>query len=153
METLPFQLMVWVGIAVVLAIVELFTVGFFIVFFACGALVAAATALLTDSIAVQIIVFVVTSGLLVFFARPLIKRSLGVGDRLMKQSNVDALIGQKVLVIDPVTRYQGRVKMLHTGEVWSAYLDNAQDEQTLESGAEGLVSAVNGAKLVIKPKE
>lgn len=149
---LPTQTTVWIGIAILLGIFEIFTAGFFFIFFAFGALVAALVSLYNPSILLDSFVFVVASLLFVFFARPLFKRALNIHDRPPHASNVNALIGTEVLVLEPVDGYQGKVKITHTGEVWSAYLDNAEPEQILEPGQVGLIHKIDGAKLVIRPK-
>jgi hypothetical protein len=46
---------------------------------------------------------------------------------------------------------QGKVKVVNTGEIWSAYLE-AGFEQSLSSGELGIIQKIDGAKLVIIPK-
>lgn len=146
------SLLFWVVVAVVLAIVEIFTVGFFFLFFAIGATLAAISALFTDDINLQTGVFILSSLLCLLFARPLLKKAFRV-DSKQVPSNVSRVIGEAVLVLEPVTKYTGRVRVLHTGEVWSAYLDEETTKCVTELAAdqEGVICEVDGAKLVIKP--
>jgi membrane protein implicated in regulation of membrane protease activity len=147
---LPAQTAIWIGLAVLFGIFEIFTTGFFFVFFAFGALVAALVSLWLASPLWTTLVFVAASLLFVFFARPILKKTLQVGDQPRHASNVNALIGVDVLVLEPVDRLQGRVKVVSTGEIWSAYLRDADRVLPIDSFA--TVEGVDGAKLVIKPK-
>ncbi|HEY9745935.1 MAG TPA: NfeD family protein [Oculatellaceae cyanobacterium] len=149
---LPPGTAIWLGIAILLGIFEIFTVGLLFVFFAFGALVAALVSIWSDSMLLEAVVFVVASLLLIVFARPLFRKAFKIGDQPQRPSNVDALIGMEVLVLEPVDRLQGRVKILNTGEVWSAYLEAETVGPTLEMNALGVIRKVDGAKLVIVPK-
>ncbi len=142
-------LIIWLGAAIVLGTIEIFTVGFFFLFFAVGALVAGLVSLFTDSVIIQTLVFIVVSMLLVFQARPILRKTLNIGDKPLKESNVAALIGAEVLVTETVGKYHGKVKVIHTGEIWTAYLAGAEENDTLQAGSAGTVSQVDGAKLAI----
>lgn len=145
-------LMVWIIVAVALAVVEIATVGFFFMFFAFGALITAFATVLTDDLNIQLMVFLGSSVILLLFGRPILKRMFNLSDNPVA-SNASKLVGEPVLVLEPVTRYSGRVRVLHSGESWSAYLADGLSENCSElpTGAEGLVKAVDGAKLVVEP--
>lgn len=142
----------WVLLALLLGIIEIFTVGFFCCFFAIGALVAALASLLIVGLLPQSIIFVVSSLALVFLARPLLQKTFKVGSRPAVDSNVSALLNTAVLVLEPVDKYKGKVKVTHTGEVWTAYLANPGDE-VLPVDAEAIIVKVDGAKLAIQLKK
>ncbi|HEY9686725.1 MAG TPA: NfeD family protein [Coleofasciculaceae cyanobacterium] len=145
-------LVIWLGLALLFGIIELLTVGFFFVFFAVGAFVAGLVSLVLPSVPGQILVFLVVSMVSVFFARPLLKNTLNVGDRPAKESNAAALVGTEVLVLEDVDKYQGRVKVVHNGEVWTAYLAEPQEGEVLSADSPGLVVQVDGSKLAVRPK-
>lgn len=142
---------IWIIIAVALSVVEIFTAGFFVIFFALGALITAGVAFVTLDFSTQMGVFLVSSTLLVLFGRPFLKKTFNLTEQPLKATNIDKIKGETVLVLEPVTRYAGRVRVLHTGEVWTAYLTPDLEGETLEAGQEGQVIAVDGAKLVIQP--
>lgn len=146
------SIFVWVVVAVILAILEIVTVGFFCLFFALGAACAAISSIFTDDMNLQMGVFLISSILFLVFGRPMVKKAFQVSDKPVP-TNSDKLVGEEVLVLEKVTRYGGRVKVLHTGEVWSAYVHQAEGSgpDEIEEGAEGIVSRVDGAKLVIQP--
>lgn len=146
---LPVHTAIWIGIAILLGIFEVFTAGFFFAFFAFGALVAALVSLWAVSPLWTTLVFVVASLLFVAFARPIFRKTLKIGDQPKFTSNVSALIGVDVLVLEPVDQFQGKVKVVSTGEVWSAY---QEADQTLPPNSIATIDRVDGAKLVVKPK-
>lgn len=153
MESLTLDLMIWLGIAVICGILEIFTAGFFFLFLAGGALVTAVVALFTDSWLIQGLVFAVSSLLLIVYARPLVRRTLNIPDKPRYESNVDALVGQEILVLERVDRYHGRVRLVGTGEIWTAYMsEGASEDEALEEGSIGVVMRVDGAKLAVLPR-
>jgi len=152
MDIFPPNVMVWGALALLFLVIEVLTHGFFFMFFAIGAAIAAGVALLTPSLGVQAGLFVAVSLLTCIFVRPILKRALNLSDKPRVLSNVDALPGEPVLALEGVTRHQGRVKVVHTGEVWSAYMDDSVTSESLSEGQEGVVVKVDGAKLAIRPK-
>lgn len=152
MEALPMDLVLWLAVAVVCGLLEIFTAGFFFLFLAGGALVTAFASLFAPSLLTQGVIFAVASLLLILYARPILKRTINISDKPRFESNVDALVGQEVLVLERVNRYQGRVKVLGTGEVWTAYMSDAGEDLVLEEGSAGVVMRVDGAKLAVLPR-
>lgn len=142
----------WVGLAILFGLIELATSGFFFIFFAGGALTAALVAVWVPSPIIQTGIFLADSITLIVFARPVLRNALKVGDRPAKASNVQALLDKEVLVLETADKYNGKVKVVHTGEVWSAYLWQPADGDILEAGSQGEVVQVDGAKLAIRPK-
>ncbi|MCL2859069.1 MAG: NfeD family protein [Oscillospiraceae bacterium] len=141
METLSI---IWLILAGVFFIAEIFTLGFFICWLGVGALLAMVVSFFTDSIIIQIVVFVISSIILIFSTKPLVKRFV---DRKTIPTNKDSLIGKKGLVIhqiDPI-KSKGQVKL--NGEVWSA---KSKDNTVIEVGKEVEVEEVIGVKLVVK---
>ncbi|MEB3287031.1 MAG: NfeD family protein [Vampirovibrionales bacterium] len=149
----PQSVLLWVGLAVMLSVLEIFTAGFFCMFFALGALLAACLAwVIPLDYGLQGLVFVIGSLLSLLWIRPFLKKTLNITDKPLQDSNVQALIGQVVLVLEPVEKYSGQVKVIHTGEVWSAYLCSENNTDVLAPGQEGVITRVDGAKLAVSPK-
>ena len=65
------EVIVWLGIMILMLVIEVATLGLTTIWFAGGALVATLLALLDVPILVQIIVFLIVSGILVYFTRPI----------------------------------------------------------------------------------
>lgn len=149
---LSMPVMLWLVLAVALALVEIFTAGFFCIFFAEGALISAAVAwFLPNDTSLQVICFFVGAILNLVFLRPVLKKALKISDKPIRDSNVQALIGKPAIVLEPVEKFSGKVKVLHTGEVWSAFLSD-ESLEPLVVGGEVVIKRVDGAKLAVEPK-
>ncbi|HHY93513.1 MAG TPA: NfeD family protein [Firmicutes bacterium] len=135
----------WLIGAILLAVAELVTVGFFIIWFAAGALVAMVAALAGTSLLGQGVLFVVSSGVLVVLTRPLVQR-LVFSRASGPATAVDALPGREGLVLEGIAPFApGQVRV--DGVTWTA----VSDEQTIEAGTRVRVVKVDGVKLVVEP--
>ncbi len=106
----------WLGLAVVLGIVEVTTLDLVFAMLAVGALAGAVTGLATDSLLLQVLVALVVSVAMLFVARPIALRHLRTPMAI--RTGTDALVGERGLVLESVDADGGRVKL--KGEVWSA---------------------------------
>lgn len=135
---------VWIALAVVMVLVEITTVQLVSVWFMVGALCAAVTTLFTDSIVIQLAVFVGVSLLALIVTRPLVKRVKE--NRVQLRTNVDRLLGEQGVMLKPVENIHsvGQAKVL--GKVWSVKADNPP----LREGDTVRVLAVDGVKLIVE---
>jgi membrane protein implicated in regulation of membrane protease activity len=134
---------VWIVVAVLFAIIEAVTLGLLTIWFTVGAVIACVAALLGASILLQVIVFFVTSILLLYFTKPLVKKKLKVGS---VATNVDALAGQiGVVTEDIIPHNTGQVKI--GGQIWTAISD--RKDLTIAKGTEVRILRVEGVKLVV----
>lgn len=139
------MIIIWLVIALVMLIIEAFTVGLATIWFAAGALVALIAALLDFSIPVQIVLFLAVSICLLIFTRKIFVEKLKAGS---EKTNVDALVGEKAVVIAAFHPYEmGQVKV--GGQVWSAIGKNP--EETFAENQLVKITAVEGVKLVVIP--
>ena len=136
----------WVGIAVVLAVVELMSLDLVLLMFALGALGAAVAAGLGGPVWLALLVFAVVSTALLFLVRPPLVERLHAGPTL--QTGHQNLVGRDALVIEPVDSRSGRVKL--ASEVWSARTDGGE---SFDTGAEVHVIRIDGATAVVTGKE
>ena len=140
------SLWVWLGIAAVCGIVELFTLELIFIMFAAGSIGAGISGALGAGTPVQILVAAVISAVGLFVVRP-------IGMRFLKKStpetlsNVDALIGQPVRIMSTVSEHAGTVSV--NGETWSARPHDPRAEFTV--GMQAVVDRIDGAYLVITP--
>ena len=136
----------WVGIAVLLAVAELLSLDLVLLMFALGAVAAAVATAIGAPFWLALLIFgIVTVGLL-YLARPPIVARLHDGPTLV--TGAHALVGRDAVVLEPVTRFVGRVTL--AGEVWSA---RTEGDTELPPGAEVVVTRIDGATAVITPKE
>ena len=125
--------LIWVVVAVALAVGEMLTPGLFFlgpVAIAAGA--AALASLLGAGTAGSLIVFIVCSIASLLFLRPIARRHVRLP--ALSRTGTDALIGRKAVVTKQVDALGGRVRV--GGEEWSAraYLDGKtfQEGQTVD---------------------
>lgn len=138
---------VWLGAAVVLGIVEGLTVALVSVWMAAGAVCAAVVAALGGSILLQILVFLVVSALLLVVTIPLTKK---FRQHKSVSTNADRLIGAEGVVIrklDPIEN-KGQIKAL--GQIWSA---STMDQSEIEIGEKVVVQAIEGVHAIVKAAE
>jgi membrane protein implicated in regulation of membrane protease activity len=137
----------WLISAIVLMIAEIFTPGFVLACFSIGCLVSCVTAFFTHSIPIQISAFIISSLLIFFFIRPLMRLFI-LGDGHDEKTNVDALIGKLGMVSEPIDPSRNTGRVLVGGEDWKGVTEN---REFLNEGTEIEVLKVDGTKLVVKP--
>ena len=136
--------LIWVLIAVALAIGEIVTPGlFFLGPLAIAAAVAALVAALGGGWFLTLVVFGAGSVASLAVLRPIARAHLRQPAAM--RTGTAALVGAKAVVVDRVDGQGGRVKI--GGEVWSA---RALDEhQVLEPGTRVEVAQIDGATAVV----
>jgi membrane protein implicated in regulation of membrane protease activity len=133
----------WLALFLVLAIIEMMSLDLYFIMLSGGALGAVAVALAGGDFWLQAVVFCVVSLAMVFFLRPIAIKHLRKGPA-NQRTNVDRLLGQDALVLEPTSRMAGRAKI--GGETWSA---RSEDDSPLEPGAYGTVVRISGATAYI----
>ena len=134
---------VWLVIAVALAVGEVFTPGlFFLGPVALAAAAAAAAAALAGGV-VALVVFLICAVLSLLFLRPLARAHLHVP--ALARTGTAALVGRKAVVLRRVDAAGGRVRI--GGEEWSArpYLDGT----IIEPGTPVEVVEIDGATALV----
>ena len=138
-------LYIWLGIMVLLLVIEALTLTLTTIWFAAGALVAAGATLLGVNLTTQIIVFLCVSLVLLIVTRPLALRHARTE---VTKTNAAGMVGRKAIVIEEIDNREqkGRVKV---GDIeWMAR--SADDALKLEIGEVVRVTAVTGAHLTVK---
>ena len=134
----------WLGIALVLAAVEVATVDFVFLMLAGGALAAAIASALGVGFAGQVVIAVVVAGLLLLLVRPLIKRRFLVAEE-SNRIGAASLVGRVAWVLQTVTETDGRVKL--AGETWSARTPDGA--AVCQPGQEVRVISIEGATAIV----
>ncbi len=138
-----FYVYAWLGLIVILVIIEAATVSLTTIWLAGGALVAFIFALLGFTLWMQIAAFLATSIILLIFTRPIALKYFKV--RIQK-TNTDALIGETGLVIMDISEHKpGQVKV--KGQVWTAVSESGD---SIGVDTEVIIMAIEGVKLVVK---
>lgn len=135
----------WIALAIVLAIVEALTVGLLTIWFSVGALVASILAYFGVSFWLQLLVFLMVSLLLLYYTKPLAEKKLRIG---AYKTNVDAMLGKAAMVVEEIPPYgAGQVKL--SGLFWSAV--TAPQHAPIEIGRMVKVLGVEGVKVIVEP--
>jgi membrane protein implicated in regulation of membrane protease activity len=136
---------IWIAAAVVLAIGELLTVGFFLLPFAVGAAAAAALAFAGVSVAWQIVTFAVVSLVFLALLQRFAKRDQDAGDVI--KAGGSRYVGRSGIVLRTVRPYDtsGMVKV--GTEEWKATVD---DDVEIPEGSRVTVTEVRGTRLVVE---
>jgi membrane protein implicated in regulation of membrane protease activity len=133
---------VWLVAGFLLIAAEVLTGGFVLIMLGVGALVAAGFAALSAPVWLEVAAFAGVSVALTSLARPVLKRRFYTAH---VRTNVEALIGDKAIVVSRVDARGGRIKL--RGELWSA---RAFDEtEVLEPGQAVTVMTIAGATAVV----
>lgn len=134
----------WLIAAGVLAIGEMVTAGFFLLPFAAGAAVAGILALLSVSVPVQVITFVLVSVLSLWLLQRFAKKDIH-GELL--PVGAARYIGAAAIVLQPVRKFEDGMVKMGTQE-WRATTDG---DEVIPEGTEVRVIEVRGARLVVEP--
>ena len=135
----------WLIAAGIFFIIEMATIGFLVFWLGIGALLAMVTSFLTDSILIQVIVFVITSILLLIFTRPLVNKFVKVPKEV--KTNAYSIIGKKGIVISAINNIEGSGQIKIDGEVWSA---KSANDDNIAKDTEVEIIEIDGVKAVVK---
>jgi membrane protein implicated in regulation of membrane protease activity len=133
----------WMIAAGVLAVGEMFTLGFFAGPIAVAAVTAAIVALAGGGVALQWIVFTAVSAASLVVLRPIARRHLHTPARL--RTGTAALVGARAVVLERVDGDSGTVKL--AGEVWSAR--SYDEDHAFEPGTRVEVLKIEGATALV----
>ena len=114
------QTIYWLVLFVILLVIEIFTMGLTTIWFAGGALAAFLAGVLGFGLAVQIVVFLVVSVLLLVLTRPIAVKYF---NKERQKTNAESLIGQHGLVLEEVDTLKSTGRVEVNGQEWSAKTD------------------------------
>lgn len=136
---------IWLGLILVFAIIEITTGEFTFLMLAIGSLGGLLSGLFGVPWWAQILIAGALSILLLFTVRPPLLRALKRGGDPAR-SNVDALIGLTGVVTNDFSGNANHVK-LSNGDTWTAKL--VDGDQSLVEGQKVVVTAIQGATAVV----
>lgn len=140
--------LIWIGLFIILLLIEIFTVGLTTIWFAIGALAAAGVNTLGADLIIQIIVFLAVSVILMIFTRPWAARHLNQ-NRL--KTNYESKIGEIIKITERVDNLKQTGKSIVDGQEWTVRSQN--NNEILEKDELAKVIAVSGVKLIVKKYE
>lgn len=132
----------WIGLALILGIIETTTLDLVFLMLAVGAVGGALAAAMGAPFLVQALVAIAVSVAMLGVVRPIAKRHLH--QSITERTGVAALVGRRAIVLERVDGTSGRVKL--AGEVWSA---RSYDGSVIEAGASVDVVEIQGATALV----
>jgi membrane protein implicated in regulation of membrane protease activity len=142
-----FDWAAWLGLAVVLGIVEVTSLDLLFAMIAVGALSGAVTALAVNNLAIEVLVALVVSLGMLFVVRPIALSHLKTPHAI--RTGVAALIGERGVVTEQVDAHDGRIKL--RGEVWSAR--TYDPSHVIAAGKNVEVVSIEGATAIVYESE
>lgn len=139
---------IWLSVAVIMAIIEAATPALFTIWFMFGAVVSMLSAALDASIAVQLIIFVVISSVLLFVTRPLVKRFIKIDKST--NTNADRIINQTGIVTEEINNIENRGQIMVMGQCWSA---KSKNNEVIGEGEIITITEITGVKAIVKKQE
>lgn len=136
---------IWLIASGIFFICEIITVGFLVFWLGIGALIAMLVSFFTSNIIIQMSVFVVSSGLLIFATRPLVNK---ISKKDVVPTNVYSLIGKKAIVTESIDCTTGKGQIKFECEVWSA---KSKEQINIPAGSEVEIVSIEGVKAFVKP--
>ena len=136
---------IWLIASGIFFICEIITVGFLVFWLGVGALIAMLVSFFTSNIIIQMSVFVISSGLLIFATRPLVNK---ISKKDVVPTNVYSLIGKKAVVTEDIDWVTGKGQIKFEGEIWSA---KSKEQINIPAGSEVEIVSIEGVKAFVKP--
>ena len=142
-----FDWAAWLGLAVVLGIIEVTSLDLVFAMLAVGALSGSITALAVNNLAIEVLVALAVSIGMLFVVRPIALSHLRTPHAI--RTGVAALIGEHGVVTEQVDGHNGRIKL--RGEVWSAR--TYDPTHVIAAGKNVEVVQIDGATAIVYESE
>ena len=134
---------IWIIAAVAFLILEAVTVGLTSIWFALGALCAMVAAMLDAGLWLQIVVFLVTSAIALYFTRPLVKKHI---NGKVVPTNADAVIGMECRVTETIDNVAGTGAVYVGGKTWTA---RSMTDDIIPEGELVTAERIEGVKIIV----
>ena len=136
---------IWLIVAVVLAVAEVVNLSFFLFPFAIGAAGAAVVELVGLGSAVAVVVFAVLTAVSFGIVRPIARRHLSTPPQI--RTGTAALVGRQAIVLERIANDEGVGCVRLDGEIWTAR--SWDDDTTFEPGTRVHVMEIRGATALV----
>ena len=136
--------LIWAGLLVVFVIGEAVTVGLASIWFAVGALVALACALLGANLWVQLTAFMLASALSLAAFRPLARKYI---NGKVEPTNADRIIGGEALVTEEIHNIRGKGAVTIGGMTWTA---RSEGDEKIPVGTLVRILRIEGVKVYVE---
>ena len=132
---------IWLGVVILLTLVECMTVGLTTIWFVISGIVALLVSLTVDNFLLQFGIFVILGIFLLITTRPLLLKFLKPKN---EKTNFDRIVGMEGVVTEKITKNTiGEVKV--DGKKWSAISDKKIEKDSIVK-----IISIDGAKLKVE---
>ncbi len=138
---------IWLGLFAAFIIIEAATAQLVTVWFAVGAFCSFIASFITESIAIQLLIFIAVSAIALLVTRPLVRR-LTSAKRL--PTNADMYIGEEGLSLEKIDNLSATGLVKVKGSLWTAR--SFDDSLVIEKNTPVIVERIEGVKLIVRPK-
>lgn len=139
--------MEWLIVLVVALVVEIATCSLVSIWFCGGALLAILAKALNAPLLVQIIIFLISSILLIILTKPFINKHL---IKNVSKTNIDAIIGKLGVVTIPIDNLKGEGQVKIEGQLWTA---RSLDDAPIDKDSIVEVEKIEGVKVIVSLKD
>lgn len=141
----PYMPYIWLAVVIIMTIVEAATAQLVSIWFVAGSIAALIVSLFSESILLQLAIFVLVSLVMLLATRPFVVKMM----RFKKEdTNAGRYIGKNGQVIVEINNEQGTGQVNVSGSIWTA---KSMDQSILPAGTDIVVEAIEGVKLVVRP--
>ena len=138
----------WLGLLILLLIIEIITVGLTSIWAAGGALAALILNILGLSLVWQIVAFFVVTFVLLIFTRPFAVRFINTQ---REKTNYEGIIGKTIRIAERVDNMRQTGMAVVNGQEWTVRAQ--EDQEILEPETLAKVVNISGVKLIVKKYE
>lgn len=139
------EIIFWMAVTVLLAVIEAVTANLVTVWFAVGAFGAVIAAAAGAEAWLQVLVFVLLSAVSLALTRPIMKK---VTKRGVQPTNADKAIGEICIVTEDINNTLGSGAVVCLGKEWTA---RTKDGSAVEKNEKVKVCEIQGVKLIVEP--
>lgn len=136
---------VWLGLVILLLVIELATMGLTTIWFAGGALAAFISTFFGANVIVQCALFLILSFVLLAVTRPLALKYMKPG---MTRTNADSLIGRTAVVTKKIDNLAQTGEVMISDVSWTAR--NREESCVIAEGSKVRICAIEGVKLIVE---
>ena len=134
---------VWLVVIVVMSLMEALTAQMVSIWFVVGGVASLVVSLFTDSILIQMLVFIFITAITLLLTRPLVKKVMTFKK---EDTNVGRYIGKTGIVTVDINNEIGLGQVNVGGNIWTA---RSSDESIIPSGSNVTIERVEGVKLIV----
>ena len=140
------MIFIWLGAIVLFCIAEAITTQLIAIWFVAGSVGALIACLCSAPFWLQLIIFVILSGIFVLATRPLAKKFI---NSQKVKTNADRIIGMTAIVTEPINNTEGKGQAKVDGQIWTA---RSSDNKIIPAGEQVTIESINGVKIIVSKK-